>query len=212
MVGVSTRKRERRYPYYLCSRRRNTKDCDQDYVRADPLETSVIEDGKGMFRDEQFMARLWEEANRLLSAERPALEREIESVAAKMAKARAAIDRYFEAFEAETMKPEVCMKKVDDLNARIEQLEDEKRDLEERHQHLDLPALDGEMLARLVDNFEEVMAEGTNPQKKDPFRHLVKKVLIHDRRTIEICYALPSQASVRRQGHLAPHGGRVSNS
>ncbi len=61
------------------------------------------------------------------------------------------------------------------------------------------------MLARLVDNFEDVMAEGTNPQKKDLLRRLVKKVLVHDKRTIEIWYALPNQASVRTLGHVAPH-------
>ena len=50
------------------------------------------------------------------------------------------------------------------------------------------------MLARLVDNFEDVMAAGTNPQKKDLLRRLVKKVLVHSRRTIEIWYALPNPA------------------
>jgi hypothetical protein len=77
----------------------------------------------------------------------------------------------------------------------------------ERRQRLDLPAIDSEMLARLVDNFEDVMAEGTNPQKKDLLRRLVKKVLVHDKRTIEIWYALPNQASVRTLGHVAPRVG-----
>jgi len=54
--------------------------------------------------------------------------------------------------------------------------------------------------------------EGTNPQQKDLLRRLVKKVLVHDKRTIEIWYALPNQALVRTQGNLAPHSGRVSNS
>jgi hypothetical protein len=29
-------------------------------VRADLLESAIIQDVKGMFRDEQFMARLWD--------------------------------------------------------------------------------------------------------------------------------------------------------
>lgn len=48
------------------------------------------------------------------------------------------------------------------------------------------------MLASLVDNFERVMAEAPNPQKKDLLRRLVKKVLVHDRRTIEVWYGLPN--------------------
>jgi len=201
MVGVSTHKKERRYP---CSERWNIKDCDQEHVRADLLENSIIEDVKDMFRDEQFMARLWEEANRLLCAERPSLEREIGSIDARIAKTRATIDRYFEAFEVETMKPEVCMQKVDDLSARIEQLEDEKRGLEERRGRLEIPPIDREMLSALVDSFEEVMAEGTSPQQKDLLHRLVKKVLVHDRRTVEVWYALPNRASVRTPSNLAP--------
>ena len=75
------------------------------------------------------------------------------------------------------------MGKVDDLNARVGQLEDEKRDLDERRKRLDLPAIDREMLSALVDDFEDAMAEGTNPQKKGLLRRLAKKVLVHDKRS-----------------------------
>ncbi|HEX2720627.1 MAG TPA: hypothetical protein VHM71_06725 [Candidatus Deferrimicrobium sp.] len=40
---------------------------------------------------------------------------------------------------------------------------------------------------------EQVIAAGTIPQKKHLLRQMVKKVLIHDRRTIEIWYGLPNQ-------------------
>ena len=52
--------------------------CEQEYVRAELLESAVIEDVKAMFRDEPFMARIWAEANRRLSAEKPDVEQEIE--------------------------------------------------------------------------------------------------------------------------------------
>jgi hypothetical protein len=39
----------------------------------------------------------------------------------------------------------------------------------------------------------------------------VKKVLVHDKRTIEIWYALPNQASVRTPGHLAPRMRQYTN-
>jgi len=63
------------------------------------------------------------------------------------------------------------------------------------------------MLAALVDNFEQVMAEGPNPKKKRLLRQLMKKVLIHDRRTVEVWYGLPNRASVSTPGHLAPREG-----
>ncbi|MBN1884921.1 MAG: hypothetical protein JW876_05310, partial [Candidatus Krumholzibacteriota bacterium] len=131
-------------------------------------------------------------ANKQLGAEKPNLDQEIAKVEAQAAKTRAAIDRYFEAFEAGTLDAGLCNEKVRDLRARLEELEDEKQDLEARRERLELPAIDKEMMATLVDQFDRVMAEGPNPKKKDLLRRLVKKVLVHDRRTIEIWYGLPN--------------------
>ena len=207
MVGISTRKKERKIPYYVCSKRWNAHECDQDYVRADILETAVVQDIKTMFRDEQFMARIWEEANRRLSAEKPDIDKEIGKVETMMARTRASLDRYFEAFEAGTMKPALCNEKIEDLNARIEELEAERKELEARRERLGLPEIDKAMLAAIIDDFEEVLASGTNPQKKHLLRRLVKKVLISDRHTVEVWYGLPNRTSVRMPGSLAPREG-----
>ncbi|MFQ6047410.1 MAG: hypothetical protein ACE5PT_13815 [Gemmatimonadales bacterium] len=42
------------------------------------------------------------------------------------------------------------------------------------------------MRLELVDEFEQVMAKGTNPQKKHLLHRPAKKVLVHDRRTVEV--------------------------
>ena len=207
MVGVSTRKNGRKIPYYICSKRWKTHDCDQDYVRADLLEAAIVQDVKGMFRDEQFMARIWAEANKRLDAEKPDVEKEIEKVDGQMDRARKAIDRYFRAFETGTLKAATCGEKVEELKARLADLEAERAQLESRRKSLDLPTMDRKMLARLVDEFEQVMAEGTNPQKKHLLQRVVKKVLIHDRRTVEVWYGLPNSPSVRTPEYLAPRPG-----
>ena len=93
----------------------------------------------------------------------------------------------------------------------MEEMEGEKRSLEARRERLELPAIDKEMLRSIVDNFEKVMAEGPNPKKKHLLHQLVKKVLIHDRRTIEVWYCLPNRASVRRADYLAPRVGHTTN-
>ena len=139
MVGVSTHKKNRKFPYYICSKRWNIKDCDQDYIRADLLEAAIVQDIKTMFRDEAFMARIWEEANRRLAAEKPDVDKEIGKVEAQMVKTRARLDRYFEAFEAGTMKPQLCDEKIQDLSARLEELQAEKHELEDRRERLELP-------------------------------------------------------------------------
>lgn len=56
-------------------------------------------------------------------------------------------------------------RKVRDLRDRLQEMETEKRELEARRERLELPAIDRETLSKLVDTFEEVLAEGTDPQK-----------------------------------------------
>ena len=54
-----------------------------------------------------------------------------------------------------------------------------------------------------MDDFENVSAAGANAQKKHLLQKLVKKVLIHDKRTVEVWYGLP----VRALAHMAPRVG-----
>jgi len=190
MVGVSTHKKARRFPYYLCAKRWNTRECDQDYIRADHVEATILQDIKAMFRDEPFIARVREEANKRIVAAKPDLEKEIAWLENQMTKAQGAIDRYFEAFETGTLKADLCSEKVGELKARLVGLEAERRDLENRRNRLELPAIDLEMLTSFVANLEQLIAAGTNPQKKHLLRLLVKKVLVHDRHTVEVWYAL----------------------
>ena len=73
-----------------------------------------------------------------------------------------------------------------------EELDVDKQELGARRERLEIPPIDREMLASIVDNFEKVMTEGPNPKKKHLLHRLVKKVFIHRGQTIEIWYALPN--------------------
>ncbi len=209
MFGGGGCKNGKHIPYYVCSKRFTQHECEQGYMRAEILESAVIQDIKGMLRDEQFMARIWEEANRRLSAEKPDIDKEIGKVETMMARTRASLDRYFEAFESGMMKPALCNEKIEDLNARMTELEAERKELEARRERLNLPELDKAMCEAIVDDFEEVMASGTNPQKKHLLKRMVKKVLVHDRRTIEIWYCLPNPKRFENRENWLP--GRDSN-
>jgi exonuclease VII small subunit len=164
-----------------------------------------------MLRDEQLMARIWEDANRKLEAEKPNLEEEIGSIETQIIELHGRLDRYFAAFETGAMSPEACNEKVQGLRGRLEQLESEKGTLEASRQQLELPPIDKEMLNELLQHFESVFAEGTNAQKKHLLHQLVKKVLVRDRRTVEVWYGLPNQRSVRTPAHLAGQTDQCAN-
>ena len=109
-----------------------------------------MRDVKTVFRDEAFMARIWDEANRRLSAEKPDVDQELGKVETQAAQTQARIDRYFEAFEAGTLKPALCNEKVQRLTARLEELEAERQALEGRRKRLALPVIDKETLSGVV--------------------------------------------------------------
>ena len=92
------------------------------------------------------------------------------------------------------MKPELCDERIQNLSASLGELEAEKRELEGRRRRLELPAIDRDMLSDPVANFEDVMAEGTNPQKKHLLRRLVKKVSM----ATENCTLLATENCTRR--------------
>ncbi len=209
MFGGGGCKNGTAFHYYVCSKRFNDQECDQDYIRADLLDGAILHDIKAMFLDEQFMGRVWEEANKRLAAERPDIEKEIEANFAEAAKVQAAMDRYFKAFEDGKLSPDICNEKVQDLRGRLEELEAQRADLEARRQRLDLPAIDREMLASVVGEFEKVMAAGTTAQRKDLLHRVVKKVLIRDRRTVEVWYALPNRGPFESWNNWLP--GQDSN-
>ncbi len=146
MFGGGGNKNGTHVPYYVYSKRFNQHECDQDYVRAELIETAIVQDIKAMFRDEQFMGQVWEQANERLGKGKPDVEKEIGRIETEIAKTQAAVDRYFDAFEKGTMKPEICNEKILDLRTRLEELGSEKRELETRRERLELPAVDREML------------------------------------------------------------------
>ena len=208
MVGTScNKKKEGSIPYYVCSKRHSTHDCDQDYVRADLLEAAVIQDIKAMLQDEGLMARIWAEANKRLDSEKPDLTRDIRRVENQMTDVGSRVARYLEAFETGKLQADICNEKVRELKARLAELGAERHDLEERRQRLNLPAMDREFLGKTLAEFEEVMAVAENAKKKHLLRQLVKKVLVHDRHTVEVWYGLPAPDPARIAGNLAPRLG-----
>jgi site-specific DNA recombinase len=192
MFGGGARKNGRYIPYYVCSERASTHSCDQDYVRADRIEAAIIEDIKTIFRDREFLDRVRKKVNQKLRSKLPDVDKDISRLDRQEKNVKARLDRYFEAFENGTMKPELCGRKVEELTTRLDQLREQKRSLEQRRDQLRFPAVDHAAIATLIDNLEDVMAVGTNAQKKHLVGLLVKKVLVHHRDKIEVWYQVPN--------------------
>ena len=201
MFGGGARKKDRYIPYYVCSKRFNTGECDQDYIRADRLETVIMEDIKTIFRDPELMSRIREKVNRKLRSQKPGHEKQLARLESQCSEVQARLDRYFEAFETGTMKPEICGEKVQSLTDRLEQLQTEKQTLEGELKQPKSPALDHDALASLINRFDEVIATGTKAQRKHVVGLMVKSVSIHHRDKIEVVYQVPNPGQFERVEH-----------
>ncbi|MGQ9662189.1 MAG: hypothetical protein ACUVWX_07620 [Kiritimatiellia bacterium] len=80
-------------------------------------------------------------------------------------------------------------------------------ELEERRERLSLPELDREFRRKTLADIAEVLATAENAKKKHLLRQLVKKVLVHNRDTVEVWYELPGPDPARIEGKLAPRAG-----
>ena len=188
MFGGGGKKNGTYIPYYVCSKRLGRQECDQDYIRADRIESTIINDIKTIFRDEALIEQIWEKVNKKLAAERPTVDTQIARIETQRKDVQTRLDRYFEAFETGQMSPDLCNEKVEALTIRLRQLDGEKTALDGRQE---LPVMDRSKLADLIDKFEDVLASGTKPQKKHLVGLLVQKVQVHNRDKIEVWYRVP---------------------
>jgi hypothetical protein len=63
-----------RISYYACRKRLETKECDQEYVRAEWLEQQILADIQLVFRDEALLEEVWQSAQKQLAASAPELD------------------------------------------------------------------------------------------------------------------------------------------
>lgn len=207
MVGISSQRDKVYVPYYVCSARIFGKSCGQDYVRADLLEDGVLQDVRATLSDSKFLNRVWAAAYGLCEAKKPAIAKEIKQLERQMDDVRLRIDKYMSAFETGEMKVTPAENKVQELQQRLEQLDAEKAAQEAKLGALNLPDLDQASLAKALDLLEKTMKSSGNPEKKSLMRHLIKKMVVHNRSKLEVDYCIPSPHMVIRMSNLAPRPG-----
>ncbi len=104
-IGTAAHGRNGRYTYYTCFTRHRygTEHCANDRLPAEKLEQAVIGQLWKVLNDKTLLAAALDHAYAQLAHRDGEHEDELTSVQHKLAEARAAMDRYFQAFEHGTM-------------------------------------------------------------------------------------------------------------
>ena len=209
MVGCSGNKNGHKHTYYVCRGRLSygKGDCGQDYVRADDLETAILDRIREVATDPDVFADIVTAANAKLGNERPNLQTSIKVVEARIGKVRVALERYFQAFEDGDMDSALCRERVQGLGAQLRQLEEERDGLQRQSAQAELGVAGGMPLQEFERQFDEVIKKGAPAsQRKHLVKILVPRVVVYSREEIEVFFRAPVP-SVRVTGVLAPRDG-----
>ncbi|MCP9486396.1 MAG: recombinase family protein [Gaiellaceae bacterium MAG52_C11] len=109
-VGMSARGNGGRYEYYACTNRQKhgPKACRNDRLPRKQLERAVLAQLARVYRDGDLVTDALAKAARDAEQARPELEQRVASIAAEIARAEQALERYYEAFEQGTLSPQRC--------------------------------------------------------------------------------------------------------
>lgn len=131
-VGTSAYGRSRTYRYYTCfSRiRYGSRGCDAPRLPADETDLAVFNVLLDLYRITDLVADAVRAEQQLRAYQYQANRAELSAMEHEIKQSDAALDRYLTAFEANALDADICGYRVRELDARREQLEHRRSDLE----------------------------------------------------------------------------------
>jgi site-specific DNA recombinase len=191
-VGMSARGNGGRYEYYACSGRQKhgPKACRNERLPRHKLEHAVLQQLAALYRNGELVAEALTQAEQEAERNRPEFEQRLASIGAAIARAKQALERYYEAFEQGRLSPERCEERLTRLQARLEDLRVREAELS-----LSTPDEPGRGptpadLAAVADQLEHVIAEGEPQKTKALLRLLIQELRVDGRAHIQPTYRL----------------------
>lgn len=206
-IGATARGRRRAYSYYVCfSRHRyGRQTCDAERIPAPALEAAVLDQLSGLLRQTGLVHDAIREAAADLDADRPRWEEERRQLDAEIARADAALDRYFRAFEDGTMPEKLCGERIDTLSRQRSGLKARREELTDDEAEATGALSTDDDIDKLQAEVEQTIRDGDPPMRKALMRALVGEIRVDRRDRILPTYLLP--AGVAPPAGSVPPGG-----
>jgi len=191
-IGMSARGKGGAYHYYACTARQKygRKACQGERVSREKLETAVLRQLTGIYRDRGLIHDAVTAAQEQALRERPALDERRHAVAAEIISIERSIERYFEAFEQGRLSPEHCEQRIARLNARLDDLRAQQAELATDGADEGAQAPTPADLAATASQLESVIAEGEPEQAKALLRILIAELRVNGRHDIQPTYRI----------------------
>ena len=205
-VGTAAHGRSGRYTYYTCLTRARygTKHCANDRLPAEQLEQAVTRRLWKVLQDDDLIEQAITQAYERLTQRDDEQQSELSAMQRKLAKTRAAMDRYFRAFEAGTMPEDTCAPRIASLGEQIKALEGRAADLavvedDEQPARANTAELDA-----LRDTLRVALRDSTPARTKAVLHAMIDGIRVDARDQIEPTFRVPA---VRIDcGYMEPTG------
>ena len=191
-IGAAANGNGGRYRYYVCfSRQRyGRKACDADSLPAEELEQAILEQLHTLLAREDQVRQVITEAFAELDAQRPKREAEVARLDAELRKLNDTLDRYFRAFEEQTMPEQACAPRIAKLTRRLSELEARRAELTADQDDGPEP-LSHDDLHALQAHVHEVIQNGDKPARKALLQALLEEIRVVSRAEIYPFFSLP---------------------
>jgi site-specific DNA recombinase len=205
-VGTAAHGRNSRYTYYTCFTRARygTKHCDNDRLPAEQLEQAVTRRLWKVLDNSDIINQAIEQTYTRISQRDETRQSELEAVQQKLDRTRAAINRYFQAFEDATMPEDTCAPRIAVLGEQVKALEDRAAELVSQQDDEQLERVSAADLQMLRDTLRVALADASHKHRKTVLQEMIDGIRVDARDHIEPTFRVPAVRIV--SGYMEPAG------
>jgi site-specific DNA recombinase len=205
-VGTAAHGRNGRYSYYTCFTRMRygSGQCDNDRLPAEQLEQAVTRGLWKILNDHDLIDQAISQAYERLTERDAEQESELAVLRSKLAETRAAMDRYFRAFETATMPEDTCAPRIAALAEQAKALETRASELAARQDEEPPERATAADLEDLRQTLRAALKSSTPDSVKPVLQVLIDSIRVEGRENIEPVFRVPA---VRvDSGYMEPAG------
>jgi site-specific DNA recombinase len=193
-IGTAAHGRNGRYTYYTCFTRHRygTEHCANDRLPAEQLEQAVTRQLWNVLNDKTLLADAIDHAYAQLAHRDGEHEDELSSVQRKLADARAAMDRYFQAFEHGTMPEDTCALRIAALGEQTKALEARASELATLADSEPVQRISEADLDTIRQRVRAALDDGGPMRVKAILQELTDEIRIDGRDAIEPIFLVPA--------------------
>lgn len=193
-VGTAAHGRNGRYTYYTCFTRMRygTSRCANDRLPAEKLEQAVTRRLWQVLDDHDLIEDAISTTYQRLTQRDENEQSELAAIQTKLTETRAALDRYFKAFENATMPEDTCAPRIAALTEQAKTLEAHAAELAAQAQEQPPERASSTDLDSLRRTLRDALNHSSPTQAKSALHALIEEIRIDSRQSIEPTFQVPA--------------------